>query len=90
MVSFPRGRSLAFQKEEDMQEDMSADEKATGAGAFPREMETMKKVVGDAANRVKGSDKGEMSRQCYRVWSKHGQRNQHRWLKFVIGVKLCP
>ena len=55
-VSFPRGRSLAFQKEEDMQEDMSVDEKATRAGAFPREMdpremETMKKVVGDAANR---------------------------------------
>ena len=50
-VSFPRGRSLAFQKEEDMQEDMSADEKATRAGTFPREMETMRKVVGDAANR---------------------------------------
>ena len=50
-VSFPRGHLLAFQKEEDIQEDISVDEKATRADAFLREMETMRKAVGDAANR---------------------------------------
>jgi hypothetical protein len=38
--------NLAFQNEEDMQEPTSADEKATGAGAFPREINTMPEVFG--------------------------------------------
>jgi len=48
---FPRGHSLAFQKEEDMQEDMNTDEKVTQAGTFLREMDTMMKAVGDAGKR---------------------------------------
>ena len=42
MGAFPaKGRSWAFQNEEDMQDPMAADEKVTQAGAFPREMNTM-------------------------------------------------
>ena len=103
MGAFPaKGRSWAFQNEEDMQDPMAADEKATRAGAFPRETNTMMtRAIGkmehgrdwEYAKKMVVDRRMRMANCLTRSYpgeSKYVQRHQHSWLRSMIGEKYVP